>query len=295
MKKIITIVVLALGVSVYAQEAGAKGELLRNEASNSEMQKQADMGIVSANVQRSNNNSFNNNGRNNNQSNVRNDSYRWNQNYGYSEVFLRIPENGYFTVKVGDQVMSNGAGKYRFFDLGAGRIPLSIYANGYLVYKTQLNVPNNSRMVLDFFTRQGLYLLDTYPVKGQMYGFNQWDDVWNNPYNNGGYNNQPSNPNAYGNVMDNASFSQFLNAYRKNANFDKDRREFILAQVRNTRFTTEQIMALLKPFSFDDVRLEMAKTLYRSCVDQPNYYRVADVFSFESGKRDLRAFLANPR
>ena len=295
MKRIFTLSALAFSILFFAQEAGKKGELLKNEASTTEMQKRVDTGHRP--VEQNSKNSigqrdYGNSSKNNSNSGMQQNSYRWNQNYGYSEVFLRIPENGYFSVAVGDQMISNGSGKYRFFDLSSGRIPLSIYSNGYLIYKTQLRVSNNSRMVLDFFTNKGLYLLDTYPVHGQMYGFNEWDDVWNNPYNSG-WNNHQQNGIGYADVMDNYSFSQFLNALNRNASFDKNKKEFILQQLRNTKFTSAQVASMLKSFSFDKGRLEMAKILYKSCVDKYNFYQVADIFDFESSKRDLMNFIRN--
>ncbi|SKC04346.1 protein of unknown function [Soonwooa buanensis] len=300
MKKIFTFLILAISLQTFAQEAGRSGELLKNEASTSEMQQRNNVGEISGergssknNGQRNSENNSNDYGRSNGSSGIRStNNYRWNQNYGYSEVFLRIPENGYFTVEVGDQMISNSSGKYRFFDLSSGKIPVSIYTNGYLIYRTQLKVANNSRMVLDFFTNKGLFLLDSYPVQGQMYGFNEWDDVWNNPYNSGW--NQPTSPNFNNSgVMNNQLFQQFYNAMLKNAAFDKDKKEFILQQVRASNFTSNQIAMLLKPFSFDSNRLDVAKILYKNCVDKNQYFVVGDAFDFETGRRDLMKFISN--
>lgn len=297
MKRIFTILVLAISFQAFSQEAGKSGELLKNEASTAEMQKRVNLG--DATVQRNsanNSNSQRNYGnnsdyRNNNTGGINQNAYRWKQNYGYSEVFLRIPENGYFTVEVGDQMMSNASGKYRFFDLRSGSIPLSIYSNGYLIYRSQLRIANNSRIVLDFFTNKGLYLLDSYPVQGQMYGFNEWDDVWNNPYNSGW--NQPNYPTSnYGNVMNNNTFMQFLNTLQKNASFDKNKKDFIVQQMRLTNFTSEQIAAMVKTFSFDNGRLDMAKILFKNCVDKENYFIVTNSFDFEKSKRDLMNYIS---
>lgn len=298
MKRIFTILVLAISFQAFSQEAGKSGELLKNEASTAEMQKRVNLGDAvvqrnstnsSSNIQRNYGN--NSDYRNNNQGGINQNAYRWKQNYGYSEVFLRIPENGYFTVEVGDQMMSNASGKYRFFDLRSGSIPLSIYSNGYLIYRSQLRIANNSRMVLDFFTNKGLYLLDSYPVQGQMYGFNEWDDVWNNPYNSGW--NQPNYPTSnYGNVMNNNTFMQFLNTLQKNASFDKNKKDFIVQQMRLTNFTSEQIAAMVKTFSFDNGRLDIAKILFKNCVDKENYFIVTNSFDFEKSKRDLMNYIS---
>lgn len=286
MKIVFTTCIFLLSIATFAQEAGKAGELLKNEATRTEMQSQRNQN--SDNKQKTNNSGFRNpqnqHGQNNN---TRNPNYQWNQNFGYSELFLRIPEQGYFTVEVGDQMMSNASGKYRFFDLQSGRMPISIYENGYLLFRTTIQIQNNSRMVLDFFTNYGLYLLDTYPVRNQNYGINDWNDVWNNPYGNQG------NANYNGNVMSDGAFSQFLNVVNKNTSFDEDKIGLVNQQMRTTFFTSEQIRMLLKTMSFDKNRLALAKSAYSKCVDRSNYFVVYDAFDFESDKRELMKFITN--
>lgn len=60
-------------------------------------------------------------------------------------------------------------------------------------------------------------------------------------------------------------------------------------------FTTRQITDLVKLFSFDDTRLELAKFAYDYTTDQENYYQVADAFSFSSSKEELMKFLEGKR
>ena len=294
MKKFFTTCLFLFSIAIFSQEAGKAGELLKNEAGKSEMQTQKKES--STKKQNTNNSGFRNPQNQNpndsyqNNSN-RNPDYRWNQNFGYSEVFLRIPEQGYFTVEVGDQMMSNASGKYRFFELPSGRIPISIYENGYLLFRTTIQIQNNSRMVLDFFTNYGLYLLDTYPVRNQNYGINDWNDIWNNPYGNQGQ--QPGNNNYYGNVMNDGAFVQFLNILKRNANFDEDKMNLVTQQSRNSSFTSEQVRVLLKALSFDKNRLTLAKSLYSKCVDKNNYFVVYDVFDFDANKKELMKYISN--
>ncbi|MFN4364042.1 DUF4476 domain-containing protein [Chryseobacterium hispalense] len=284
MKSICISVLLLFAASSFAQEAGKAGELLKNEASKTEIgsssSKRPDVKSKNPGFRKSDNNGLR----------TRNPQYQWNQEYGYSEVFLRIPELGFFSVEIGDQFISNNSGKFRFFDLPAGRVPISIYESGYLLYRTTLNVRNNSRLVLDFFTNKGLYLLDSYPVQNQSYGFNSWNDVWNNPYGNQGGN--WDNQDDYAQVMDNRSFSEFLNVLRKNANFDESKLSMIRQQMRTTMFTAEQITALVKEMSFDKNRLSLAKSMYTKCVDQERYFLVYDAFDFESSKKELMDFIS---
>lgn len=278
MKSIFISLMFLIATNSLAQEAGKAGELLKNEASKTE--------IGSVNTKRSDIKNNNNSGFRNqdNKGFRRNDpQYQWNQEYGYSEVFLRIPEQGFFSVEIGDQFISNNSGKFRFFDLPAGRIPVSIYESGYLLYRTTLNVRNNSRLVLDFFTNKGLFLLDSYPV--QSYGFDSWNDVWNNPYGNTGNINYP-------NVMDNQTFQQFMDTMKNRAWFDDKKMEFINQQGRHAMFTSEQISILVKDLSFDKNKLALAKSLFSKCVDKQKYFLVYDSFDFESSRKELMEYIS---
>ncbi|MEG0915607.1 MAG: DUF4476 domain-containing protein [Myroides sp.] len=283
MKKIITLCLLTLSTLTFAQEAGKKGELLKNEASTTEMktQRSTDLPRSTSSTNQSGNRSLTRSDNRNTKT-----RYNWNQNTGYSEVFLRIPEYGYYTVEIDDQVISSSSGKYRFFDLKSGRMMLSIYQDRYLVYRTSLNVRNNTRMVLDFFNNYGLYLLDSYRVQGQMYGFNEWDDVWNNPYNSGNYNNQPGY-NQSKEVMDNRSFDNFVQTLKRNATFDKDKMAYIEQQVKSALFTSQQISTLLSTFSFDDTRLQAGKLLYDYCIDTKKFLYCLRKFRFRQKQKRI--------
>lgn len=285
MKNIFISLMLFVGIYSFSQEAGKAGELLKNEVSKND--------IESSNVRRQdqrNNNSGNSGFRNNKNSARRpmNPNYQWNMNYGSSEVFLRIPEQGYFSVELGDQQISNSSGKYRFFDLQSGRIPISIYDNGFLIYRTTLNVRNNSRLVLDFFTNQGLYLLDSYPIQNDYYGFNNWNNVWNNPYGNTG-NNWSGN---YPDVMNDNAFREFFDVMKKNSSFDDNKIAFINLQSRFSMFTSQQINVLVKDLSFDKNKLILAKSLFSKCVDKQRYFVVGEALDFEKSRRELMDFIS---
>lgn len=290
MKKIFTVCTILSGLLFFAQEAGKAGELLKNEVSKREIGTTSNKRQDSQNKNSDNPSGYrNSNSQNNTNRRPSNPNYQWNNNYGYAEVFLRIPEQGNFSVELADQLISNNSGKYRFFDLPSGRIPISIYENGYLMYRTTLNVRNNSRLVLDFFTNEGLYLLDSYPLQNGYYGFNNWNDIWNNPYGNSG---NIGNIN-YPNVMDNQTFQQFLSRMKEDAWFDDKKIIFINQQGRHAMFTSEQISILVKDLSFDKNKIALAKSLFSKCVDKQKYFVVEDALDFESSRRDLRDFVSN--
>lgn len=290
MKKIFTVCSILSGLLFFAQEAGKAGELLKNEVSKREIESTTSKRQDSRNNNSDNSSGFrNSNNQNNTNRRPANPNYQWNNNYGYAEVFLRIPEQGNFSVELADQLISNNSGKYRFFDLPSGRIPISIYENGFLMYRTTLNVRNNSRLVLDFFTNEGLYLLDSYPLQNGYYGFNNWNDIWNNPYGNSG---NIGNIN-YPNVMDNQTFQQFFSKINEDAWFDDKKIIFINQQGRHAMFTSEQISVLVKDLSFDKNKIALAKSLFSKCVDKQKYFVVGDALDFESSRRDLMDFVSN--
>ncbi|PID95225.1 MAG: hypothetical protein CSA94_02070, partial [Bacteroidetes bacterium] len=184
--------------------------------------------------------------------------------WGNSQVFLKIAEQGYFTVEIDRQMMSNPYGKYRFFEVSSGLNRLSIYKGGFLIYRAGISVPRNSRIVL-YLSENGLYLLDVYPIRNE---YDIWSgDVWNDDYNDIGY----------GTVMSPQQFMLFKEQLAQTASFDKEKIEFIDMQISaGTQFSALQIKQLLHLFDFDSKRLKAAKRLYFNCVDPGNFYRVLD-------------------
>lgn len=282
MKKIFTIaLLLSIHAMVSAQEVGRAGSLIKNEATNAEM-KTANRNISSTTNDRTN---TSNNRPNGNRVEGRAPSYQWNYSNGTSEVFLRIPERGYYTVQLDDQTISSSTGRYRFYDVRSGRNVLSIYRNGYLVYKAPLQVQNNMRTILDFFEGYGLYLLDNYSLRNQYYGFNQWDEVWNNFYN-GNYNSFQNS------VMNRSEFDSFMKAMNKNSAFDEDVISFVRQQMQSTFFTSDQIKAILSKMSFDKNKVILAKEMYHSCTDPNNFYIVYDSFTFRQYRNEVMEYVS---
>jgi hypothetical protein len=102
MKNIFMSVLFLVGSFSFAQEAGKAGELLKNEASKTEMESPKAKRAESRN---SNNSGFRNQNGNNNGFRGKNPNYQWNQQWIFRS-FLRIPEQGMFSVELGDQFIS---------------------------------------------------------------------------------------------------------------------------------------------------------------------------------------------
>ena len=264
MKKLFLLCLGALASVRWAQEVGSAGRLLQNEyRQNKQARAVIGRGGISVNI-----------------------DWEYDYNGGYAEVFIRIPERGRFTVSIGDQEITSTTGMYRFFDLTATPQPLSIWQGRTLIYRVTINPSDNTRMVMDFFSRDGLYLLDEISLNNNQpsYHGRQWNDVWNRSY--GGYGGAP--------MMRQSDFNNFFKMY-KDETFDKDKLSFFRAQKNIVSFTTEQVGQLMEELSFDDNKLIIAQEAYPNVVDPQNYYQLQNKFTFSSGKKKLSEFLQSVR
>ena len=264
MKKLLLLCSGALASVSWAQEVGSAGRLLQNEyRQNKQARAVIGRGGISVNI-----------------------DWEYDYNGGYAEVFIRIPERGRFTVSIGDQEITSTTGMYRFFDLTATPQPLSIWQGRTLIYRVTINPSDNTRMVMDFFSRDGLYLLDEISLNNNQpsYHGRQWNDVWNRSY--GGYGGAP--------MMRQSDFNNFFKMY-KDETFDKDKLSFFRAQKNIVSFTTEQVGQLMEELSFDDNKLIIAQEAYPNVVDPQNYYQLQNKFTFSSGKKKLSEFLQSVR
>ncbi|MGV4438711.1 DUF4476 domain-containing protein [Ornithobacterium rhinotracheale] len=127
MKKYFILFSLILFGAMYAQSPGRAGERIENQI----QQRQAKAPKIFSPQSRA---SFSRG----------EDSYRWRNTYDYSEVFLRIPERGYFAVLIDGQWVANGVGRYRFFEVKPGFSTLSIYQDDYLIFQIMDKLNQNT-------------------------------------------------------------------------------------------------------------------------------------------------------
>lgn len=314
MKKIYILFVLCVAFGVQAQEIGKAGRLLKNEAEAAELNrrpsieqvfdkdaKQATQVAERPSVMgRGENKSVTaeRSGNRRGHTNRQVTPMRWHTNFGSAEVFVRIPEYGNFSVQINDQYISNNIGKFRFFDLDAGMNWILIYQDNYLVYKSRIYIESNTRFILDYFTNYGLYLLDSYILRNNAYGFNNWDDVWNSPYSGVGYNDnirggghQHNQPVYVMQALDDQSLDRLIRHIKKTYSFDRDIANFIEGEIGHTQLTAFQIGRLIDLMSFDTDKVKVAKFLYKNCVDPVNYYLIYEKFSFRSSVDKVREYI----
>ena len=57
-------------------------------------------------------------------------------------------------------------------------------------------------------------------------------------------------------------------------------------------FSTQQIIEILKLFTYENTKVALAKYCFDYCIDVPNYYQVSTIFTYSTSKTDFNAFLA---
>ncbi len=78
----------------------------------------------------------------------------------------------------------------------------------------------------------------------------------------------------------------------KAKSFDDDKMERIKEAFEYENIKTDQVIELMKLFSFDDKRIETAKFCYKKTVDKENFYKTYDQFSFSSYKTQLKDWVS---
>ena len=92
-------------------------------------------------------------------------------------------------------------------------------------------------------------------------------------------------------AMDDASFQSAKQSIANNS-FD-DTKLSTAKMIANTNFfSCDQVMQICALFSFEDSKLNFAKYAYKKTVDNNNYFRVNDVFTFDASKEALNNYVS---
>jgi len=65
--------------------------------------------------------------------------------------------------------------------------------------------------------------------------------------------------------------------------------------INANNFSTQQVKELMLLFTFENNKLDIAKTAYRNTVDKQNYYQLNEVLAFNSSKDELARFIRTSR
>lgn len=92
--------------------------------------------------------------------------------------------------------------------------------------------------------------------------------------------------NIYSKAIDNNEFDRVLWAINKES-FETNKMTSAEQIISANYFTTAQLKQLLRLFSFEGNKLQLAKLGYDKVVDQSNYYSLSDLFTFNSSRDEL--------
>ncbi len=111
--------------------------------------------------------------------------------------------------------------------------------------------------------------------------------------------NKHSSGNPWGsntgyNVMSSSDFADFKKLINDRT-FESTKMDLTKDVIVTNGFTTDQVREILSWFTFESNKLELAKILFASTYDRNNYYKLYDIFVFESNVTDLDQFIKNYR
>ena len=78
-----------------------------------------------------------------------------------------------------------------------------------------------------------------------------------------------------------------------NSSFDESKLTTAKSISTKNCLSSDQIVKICNLFSFEESKLVFAKHAYKRVTDQKNYFKVNDVFSFDSSKEELSKFVAD--
>jgi hypothetical protein len=173
-------------------------------------------------------------------------------------------------------------------DLSPGSHTVRVYtqvgtARKQMLYSRKLQV--KPRLYIDFIINRFNKVFVDEQVMSALF---REDD--NRPNDNRYNDNRPGN--SYGRVMNDQSFLAFKQTVSKES-FDNSRMTIAKQVIDQNWFNTEQAGQLVKLFSFDQSRVEMAKYLYGRTVDKENYFLMYNMFDFSKSKEELANYIKN--
>lgn len=126
--------------------------------------------------------------------------------------------------------------------------------------------------------------------------FYQKDNRYRNPRpgNNNSHGPRPNEPTVPATpvclTLSPAEMESLLTTIKKAA-FDNNKLEIAEFAISKNCFTTDQIIAIIQTFSYDESKLKVAKMAYGQCPDQHNYFKVVDKLTFSTSKTELSQFM----
>ncbi len=218
-----------------------------------------------------------------------------------SYLQLSLFDDGNFSVTLDNTSLSQG--NYAEFDnLPAGEHSLKVVrigddpnAEGSVIFDNKIKIPSGSDLyaVIDEYNAFTIY-------KKKKYGYNRLiplgDFVQKCGDKNSGNNNSDkdqysTNDECRYKVIKKDDFKD-LKGSINNRNFESSNSAVVKTALDNNFITVDQLIELLRYFTFEDSKLEIAKYSYKKICDQKNFFKVYDSFDFETSVTELKNYIS---
>lgn len=216
-----------------------------------------------------------------------------------SQLQINILENGIYEFEVNGQFIQTSNHSLYLDQLAPGNYEVRIYrtnmnTNGrhfhrhpprVLVFQDELFLSANTIMIgkLDRFGMQYKSSIIRPRGRGHNYAHHRSANVICEPtVRNLDRRNQP--------IFDANQHRNLLHTLHE-ASFDNSKLLIAKSALRSNKMSTAQIAAIVREFSFDSYRLEVAKFAFNHCADPQNYYLLSNEFTFDSSTRKLLEYI----
>ncbi|MEO8514404.1 MAG: DUF4476 domain-containing protein [Ignavibacteria bacterium] len=95
-------------------------------------------------------------------------------------------------------------------------------------------------------------------------------------------------------IMNSRDFADFKKVINDRA-FESTKMDMTKSVIGNNYFNVDQVREILSWFAFESNKLELAKYAFGKTVDNNNYFKLYDIFAFESNVTDLDNYIKNYR
>jgi Domain of unknown function (DUF4476) len=206
-----------------------------------------------------------------------------------SELNLRMFDQAWFTVTLDNQVFGTPVTRFSLDELEPGthflrvtRFNFGYYgqAQPLVVFNGYINIPARSR-VNAMIDRQWRFRINKIFALAP-------EPVWMEPVCDPTpvCNNQV--PVNY--EMNNYDFDNLVYTISR-LSFESSRMQIAKQAIANNYFTSQQVAELVGLMTFESSKLDLAKSAYHKTVDKQNYFRINDLFTFESSIMDLNDYI----
>lgn len=212
-------------------------------------------------------------------------------NYGSSVISISGSFNQPYTVYLDGREYRPDRNNEIYINVRPGNHNLRIMQQGRYVrsqigrqiYSARINVRYQSQM--DFMiNRNGRVFKDEFAVR-----YDDYDLDYPNYPSNPNYPDYPGRPD-YKQPMSATDFNGVIQTL-KNQGFDNERLLIAKQVIGVNYFNVNQVREMMALFSFDESKLDIAKTAYPKTVDRENYFKINDELTYSSSKEELNRFL----